>query len=77
MKLPILMSKIRVDFLQNAKTALNIELSRVPMNLTYEDALILHVVLTVIVKFVTKFLSSIAYEWGPLELRVFVSLQIR
>ena len=39
MKLRILMSKIRADFLQTAKAALNIELSRVPMNLTYEDAL--------------------------------------
>ena len=39
MKLCILMSKIQADFLEQTKAALNVEMSKVPMNLTYEDAL--------------------------------------
>ena len=39
MKLRILMSKVQADFLQNVKAALNVDLSRIPMTLTYEDAL--------------------------------------
>ena len=39
MKLRILMGKVQADFLQNVKAALNVDLSRIPMTLTYEDAL--------------------------------------
>ena len=39
MKLRILMSKVQVDFLEQTKAALNIEMSKSPMTLTYEDAL--------------------------------------
>ena len=39
MKLRILMSKIQADFLQHTKAALNVEMSKTPMMLTYEDAM--------------------------------------
>ena len=39
MKLRILISKIQADFLEQTKAALNIEMSKLPMTLTYEDAL--------------------------------------
>ena len=39
MKLRILMHKVKADFLQQPKAALNVELARVPLTLTYENAL--------------------------------------
>ena len=39
MKLRILLPKINADFLRQAKAAINVELSRVPIAITYEEAL--------------------------------------
>lgn len=39
MKLRILLPKVTADFLRQAKAALNVELSKVPMTLTYEEAM--------------------------------------
>ena len=39
MKLRILMGKIQADFMQQAKAALMVDMSRVPMTLTYETAM--------------------------------------
>ena len=39
MKLRILMGKVQADFLQQTKAALNIDMARIPMTLTYETAM--------------------------------------